>query len=143
MYQAPEQNSKCRGMTLIEVLFALMLLTLMIMVLSGLVMQAMKAEQQEGSYTAGTLIAETVIEQLKTSIVKVDDFNNLASTDYKYVTDFDNYIYKVDVTSLTTSVDLVRVTVYFRDFSKTYASPDTRKVNGGKIMTLGTNINRP
>jgi prepilin-type N-terminal cleavage/methylation domain-containing protein len=143
LYQAPENNGKCRGMTLIEVMFALMLLTLMIVVLSGLVLQASKAEQQEGSFTAGTLIAQSVLEQIKSSIIKVDDFNKLDSTDYKYVTDFENYIYKVDVTPMTTSVNLVRVTVYFRDFSKTYPSPDTRKINGGKIMTLGTNISRP
>lgn len=132
-----------KGVTLPEVMIALVVLMFITMSVSGMFFNAAQMEKKDAAITEAGHVAITRMEATKQRITSTDDFNNLVTTTYFDLPDNVSFVYDVDVNTISTSVKQVSIRVYYRDPGTTAPAPDVSKPNLGRIVQLGTYITRP
>lgn len=135
--------SGIRGVSLPEVLIALVVLSFITMSVSGMFFSTAKMEKKDQAITEASHVAIARLESIKMRIKNSDDFNNLVSISYFELPDNYAFVYGVDVESITSSVKYVGVSVYVRNTSKTNPEPDVSLPMLGKVIKMGTYISRP
>ena len=131
------------GVSLPEVLIALVVLAFITMSVSGMFFSTAKMEKKDQAITEASHVAVTRLEAIKQRVKSADDFNNLISISYFDLPDNYAFVYAVDVEEITTSVKYVGVTVYHRNLKEDDPEPDVSQPALGRVVKMGTYIRKP
>jgi Tfp pilus assembly protein PilV len=132
-----------RGMSLVEIMVALTILLVVIIAIVSMFFHASMMSKQEQALTRATQLAVSQIEFIKQNIVSGRDFDDLENSKEFFFSKDPDYVYEIEIDTISASLKYIGVTVYYNSGNKTNPEPNHSMPNLGKITTMGTFINRP
>jgi|GEM_PF-6423831 len=131
------------GMSLMEVVVSLVIFAIAAFIILNLITYSARMSVQVQKRTVATAIAEGIMEATKANIITANDFNVLMSTGFQPVQASSEFIYDIDVASVSQSVKYLGVSVYYRNKKNANPQPDKSHGTSGRILKLGTYVITP
>ncbi len=127
-----------RGATLAEVIFGILIFLLFVLFVVGVLSHAADLSRRDGEINQVNMLGQEAMERMIQQARTQPAFDNLAAVPLTPCVD-PNYLYQCDVAQVVPGMKKITVTMWFAKGG----AVDVTRPNGGRALTLGTQVEAP